>query len=129
MKLCRSLNKRPVELIVDSFDASKLPTEFDQTIGTTVYYILDDEVDELIADDILTHTPRGGDYSVFSSVDNRTNRIMRRLGQEYFIGLKSYKNQVFRELLSTKWKKDMSIVEFNNRFENAVGKCSNVGVM
>ena len=129
MRHCRDTKCRPVELIVDSIDCSKLPADFDQASNTQEFYILDDEVDEMIADDLVTNTPRGGDYSVFASVEHRTNKIMRRLGQEYFIGLKSYKNQVFRELLSVKWKKEMSIVEFNNCYENAVGKCANVGLM
>ena len=89
-------------------------------VGTVV---LDPSVDVIIANDILGLDPSGGDFSAYWNGKHRVNRVLKKLGQTYYLGLRSYRHQVFHAAKISTWAQDDSILVYNNKFDTLIAKC------
>ena len=118
-KYCRDASRRPFNIIVSDFDAlSETETKTNITLA--------EEVDDILADELLSLQLRGGDYEQYHNGKHRFNRILRRMGTNYFMGMKSYRATLYNQLRHLRWNETDSIVTFNNIYESHVAKCNDV---
>ena len=102
---CRRLCLRPLDLLVDNCNPDDPP----QDSSTIVYLILQPDVDDIVADDILSLGSWEIDYLSALPSDYRTNTMVLRIDHSYYLALDSQRVTLFSKLAALKWKSGQSL--------------------
>ena len=115
---------RPLDLIVDRFDPEKgPPTDAEE------YFVFDKALDNMVAIDLLGACGDNLDYLSEVRGEHRTNRILRRIGANYYLALKTTRRLEFKRLLKLEWNPEESILDFSRKFEEQLTTCVSAGVL
>ena len=124
---CSNQNKRPMDLIVDSYNPMKLPP--DMQISSTVYLQLDQEVDNLVADDIFGLKTRDLDFLSSFAGSYRVNMQVRQIGSSSYLALDSQRTSRFIDSNSLLWTETESIQILYYKFSLKLSQCVELGVL
>ncbi len=126
-QFCRDMNRLPLDLLCDSYDPTIQADLAAATISTTVYLQFDPVLDEIIADDLLELAPQDIDFLARVEAPFRTQKILRRLGGQYYWGLDSLRVKLYNEMKDLQWEEQHSLLQFNSSFERHILSCQQMG--
>ena len=119
---CRTQGKRPLDLLIDDYDVDKMPS--DAETSDKIFLRLSDDVDDVVADDVLSLSPLEIDFLSSFAGQNRTHHIVRRLGSSFYLALDSQRQLNYRNLAAISWGETTSILTFNHKFQLAIAACN-----
>ena len=95
---------------------------------TVTHLKLSAEMDDLVADDMLSLRPADIDYLASIDGEYRLNKILRRMGATFYLSKHQQRLTNFTSVQELSWYNTMGIQEFNHRFELALSACNSLGI-
>ncbi len=99
VKYFRGLSERPLDLIVDAFDPND-QTDVSLISSSKNYYKFTEDLDEVLSDALLEQVPENIDVLADIQGDFRAQKILRTIGDAYYMGLDSTRFNLYHELIS-----------------------------
>ena len=121
------IGKRPCAEIFDGLDPEEIPD--DAATSPKCYYKLSDELDNLLADDILKITNDELDYNSDAIGPHRANKIIRRIGADWYIALPALQKSEWKAIHLVTWESDMDVMDFIKTFNGQLMRCAEVDIM